>query len=90
MIIPRGWVAPIVEDAYIEMGNKVLRHVNAHETSRLGELSDAIRQKLQYLKDTASFTNDQWKAFASLNESISEMIGDPYESNSNTDLSSDA
>lgn len=61
------------------MGNKVLRHVNAHDTERLGELSDGIRHKMDYLKKNASLTNDQWKAFAELTQQINEMIGDPYD-----------
>ena len=61
------------------MGNKVLRHVNAHDTTELGQLSDTIRERLQYLKDSASFSNQQWKAFAELSQAINDMIGDPYD-----------
>lgn len=67
------------KDRMNKMGNKVLRHVNAHETSRLGELTEIIRKRMQYLKDSASFTNSQWKDFAALNEALNEMIGDPYD-----------
>ena len=67
------------KERMLKMGNKVLRHVNAHDTERLGELSDGIRDKMDYLKKNASFTNDQWKAFAELTQQINEMIGDPYD-----------
>jgi len=70
------------KERMLKMGNKVLRHVNAHETARLGELSDIIRKRMQYLRDSASFTNAQWKDFAVLSEALNEMIGDPYDTES--------
>src|SRR5687767_3838263 len=68
-----------IKERYNNMGSKVLRHVNAHETAELGKLSETMRERIQYLKDTASFTNAQWQAFAELTQSINDMIGDPYD-----------
>jgi len=58
-----------------ELGQEVLATVEAHQTEMLGQLAKAIREKLTFLDTTASFTSEQWKAFAELTNSIKEMIG---------------
>jgi hypothetical protein len=68
-----------IKERHSNMGNKVLRHVNAHETAELGKLSETIRERIQYIKDSAMFNNTQWKAFAELTQAINDMIGDPYD-----------
>ncbi len=67
------------KERFTNMGNKVLRHINAHETVELGKFSDIIRERLQYLQDSASFSNQQWKAFAELQQAVNDMMGDPYD-----------
>jgi hypothetical protein len=62
-----------------DMGNRVLRNIEAQETERIGELATTIHDRLSTLKAQMSLTNSQWQLFAELSSSINDLIGDPYD-----------
>lgn len=71
-----------IKERNIEMGNKVLRNIEAQETERLGELATLINERLETLKKEMSLTNNQWQKFAELTSYVRELIGDPHDSES--------